>query len=278
MDAGASTVIGAETRPSHAPRWDSGGPADPGRPLLPVQHGRALPSPTVSRAALPARPPSASQETGAQRLLSSQQEAPVCLAPVAPYPVAPSAGSVLVRPGCRDKLPRAEQQHLRPTVTEAGSSRPRRRQMQGPVRCSSWHVDGRLLAVSPRGGRQEEGALVSLLIRHRSHPGAPPSEPHHRPGAPPPAAVARGSAFDVCFGGNANIRPTTGSSTPVLMSGFSRSRHSVGACAEPVTSFPAEAPSPTPEPTLPVTALSPRRAPRPGRHASEPEKQAREGV
>lgn len=74
--------------------------ADPGRPLLPVQHGRALPSPTVSRAALPARPPSASQETGAQRLLSSQQEAPVCLAPVAPYPVAPSAGSVLFRPGC----------------------------------------------------------------------------------------------------------------------------------------------------------------------------------
>lgn len=189
-----------------------------------MQHGRALPSPTVSRAALPARPPSASQETGAQRLLSSQQEAPVCLAPVAPYPVAPSTGSVLVRPGCGDKLPRAEQQHLRPTVTEAGSSRPRRRQMQGPVRCSSWHVDGRLLAVSPRGGRQEEGALVSLLIRHRSHPGAPPSEPHHRPGAPPPAAVARGSAFDVCFGGNANIRPTTGSSTPVLMSGFSRSR------------------------------------------------------
>lgn len=171
MDAGASTVIGAETRPSHAPRRDSGGPADPGRPLLPVQHGRALPSPTVSRAALPARPPSASQETGAQRLLSSQQEAPVCLAPVAPYPVAPSAGSVLVRPGCRDKLPRAEQQHLQPTVTEAGSSRPRRRQMQGPVRCSSWHVDGRPLAVSPRGGRQEEGALVSLLIRHRSHPG-----------------------------------------------------------------------------------------------------------
>lgn len=145
--------------------------ADPGRPLL---HGRALPSPTVSRAALPARPPSASQ-----RLPGDRSSAPPLLS--AGGSGVSGAGGPMSRGAERglclspSRLPgqtaTAEQQHLRPTVTEAGSSRPRRRRMQDPVRSSSWHVDGRLLAVSPRGGRQEEGALVSLLIRHRSHPG-----------------------------------------------------------------------------------------------------------
>lgn len=141
---------------------------------------------------------------------------------------------------------------------EAGSSRPRRRQIQCPAGSSSWLVDGHLLAVSSRGGQQKRALSCVSLSGPGPTLGTPRSEPHHLPRAPPPATVARGSAFDVCIWGNANGQPTTGSLTTVLMSRFSRSRYSIGTCAEPVTSFPADASSSTTEPTLPITALSPR--------------------